>query len=365
MESRELKLREYNTDVLNAKNGVSNGQHTLYDPHPFLKDRMNSDNRARTSFQDSNIFGYKVDNNATWQNTGRDNKGVGIRSGDYVHAHRSTDNVVYDPNAPMAGITTNTQHTHTLPTAEMYRQDDPQIPKSRLGEEIFGLAQFNRQAASKDLQSQDKYWLRHVDPTVNVDRNEGLTPNDRRQLNLVSSISEHRPSPYQPPPKELRNETLSSVFDVHKADRRSNVPQDVNTFEKKSQELSSANNPLTTTDYSHYAAKTKQQDSYEDVEKRVKDAFFSDLYGQTGKFGVNAGVPQRSEINSTTGIFSKEGQSKGYRWGEDVSAAQRRQDFLRTTGFTSTAIESQPKLVDDKEINMARASIRMPKVIKG
>lgn len=365
MESRELKQREYNTDVLNAKNAAGYGQHTLYDPHPFLKDRIHSDNRARTSFQDSNIFGYKVDNNATWQNTGRENKGVGIRSGDYVHAHRSTDNVVYDPKAPMAGITTNTQHTFIQPTPEMYRQDDPQIPKSRLGEEIFGLKQFNRQAASQDLLSQDKYWLRHVDKTVNVDNGEGLTPNDRRQLNLASSLSEHRPSPYQPPPKELRNETLSSVFDVNKADKRSNLHQDVNTFEKRSQELSSANNPLATTDYSHYTPKTKQQDTFEDVEKRVKDAFYSDLYGQTGKYGTNAGVSQRSEINSSTGIFSKEGQSKGYRWGEDVSAAQRRQDFLRTTGFTSTAVGAQPKLADDKEINLARASIRMPKVIKG
>ena len=366
MESRENKLREYNTDVLNSKNGGSYGGSTLYDPHPFLKDRQHCDTRARTSFQDSNIFGYKNDNNVTWQNTGREGKGVGIKSGVYDHARISADNVVFDPRAPMAGMVSNTAQHYVVPTPDMYRQDDPQVPKSRLGEEIYGHKDFNRQAVRSDLQSQNTYWLRHNDATSNVDNQEGLTPSDKRQRDLVSSQSNQIQAPYQQlPPRDFRHESNSSWQDDNKSDKRSNIHQDVNTFVKRAQELSSVNNPLTTTDYSEYTPKTRQQETFEDVDKRVKDAFYSDLYGQTGKHGLNTAVAQRSEVSSSTGIFSKEGQSKGSRWGEDISAAQRRQDFLKTTGFTSSVAGVQPHYTDDKEINMARASIRMPKVIKG
>ena len=50
-----------------------------------------------------------------------------------------------------------------------------------------------------------------------------------------------------------------------------------------------------------------------------------------------------TKICSQAGIFSIEGQSKGNRCGKEVSAAQRRQDFMRTTGFPSAGIE-QPTL---------------------
>jgi len=92
------------------------------------------------------------------------------------------------------------------------------------------------------------------------------------------------------------------------------------------------------------------------------------LYGQTGKYGAR-GASRKSEIHSQTGIFSKEGQSKGPRWGEDISAAQRRQDFLRTTGFGDPEAPDAPSpstpIPDDTEINIARSQLRMPKVVKG
>ena len=54
-----------------------------------MKDRINLDNRTTTSFQDSNVFGYKLNNNVTWQDPERDVKSAGIRSGDYINAFRS------------------------------------------------------------------------------------------------------------------------------------------------------------------------------------------------------------------------------------------------------------------------------------
>lgn len=367
MESRQLKSREYNTDVLNAKNGHSNGANTLYDPHPYLRDRMHSDNRARTSFQDSNIFTYKEGNNVTWQNTGRDDKPAGIRSGVYVNAHKSTDNVIYDPSAPMAGVHTATRESYVQPTPEMYHHNDPTVPKSRLGAEIFGVQQFDRQAVRKDLLPQDEFWLRHTDKTKDGTPVQQLKPQDRRQLELHSSQSNYQPVPYQPAPKEYRNETLSSWVDPHKSDKRSNVPTEVNTFERRAQELSSVNNPLTAQDYSEYTPKTKGKgETFEDVEKRVKDAFYSDMYGQTGKYGDRAKIVQRSEISSHTGIFSKEGASKGNRWNDDVTPAQRRQDFMRSSAFPSTNVHAPQAAVipDQEQINMAKAELRMPKVVK-
>lgn len=365
MDARTLKSREYNTDVFNVRSDATNGGYGLYDPHPFLRDRQNSDNRTRTSFQDSNIFTYKDGNNVTWQGTGRQEKPAGIKSGVYVNAHRSTDNVIYDPTAPMASSLTQTKQAYIPPTPEMYH-NDPTVPKSRLGEEIFGIKQFDRQAARKDLLPNDEYWLRHTDFERDTEEKAAMTPEERKQRDLRSTYLPFQTTPYQPKPKEFKNETLSSWIDPHKSEKRSNIIQDVDTFGRRAQELSSLNNPLSTTDYSEHTPTTKKQESYEDVEKRVKDAFFSDLYGQTGHFGVKPRVTQRSEINSHTGIFSKEGAQKGNRWDENISAAQRRQDFMRSTALPTTTYAAAPgkELPADHEINLARAQLRMPKVIK-
>lgn len=367
MDARNLKSREYNTDIFNVRSGASNGGAQLYDPHPFLKDRQHSDNRTRTSFQDSNIFGYKEGNNVTWQGTGRLDKPAGIKSGTYVHAHHSNDNVIYDPAAGMASSLTQTRDAHMQPTPDMYKHNDPQVPKSRLGEEIFGVKQFDRQAVRSDLLPQDEYWLRRTTATKNTAEAEQMRPEERRQRELHSTYSNIQPSGYEAKPKELKHETLAHWMNPHKSDKRSNVPQEVNTFEKRAAELASTNNPLTHTDYSEYTPKTKKQESYEDVEKRVKDAFYSDLYGQTGHYGPKSALGQRSEVHSMTGIFSKEGATRGNIWTDDVSAAQRKQDFLRTSGFPSAApqVEGPKHYPDDHEINMAKSQMRMPKVIKG
>lgn len=99
----------------------------------------------------------------------------------------------------------------------------------------------------------------------------------------------------------------------------------------------------------------------------MKDALYSDLYGQTGKYGPSTSHGLRSEISSHTGFLSREGQSKGNRWGEDISASQRRQDFMRTTGFQNVEADQDippPQLPDETHINLARSQLRMPKVIK-
>ena len=367
MEFQNNKAREYYTDVLNTHTDNTNDNHALYDPHPYLKDRINSDNRTRTSFQDSNVFGYKINNNVTWQDPGRDVKSAGIRSGDYIHAFKSTDNIVYDPNAPMAGQTTQSHQSYVQPTPDMYLHNDPQVPKSRLGEEIFGMKDFNRQAAAQDLQSRDEHWLKQSEVQANKPSNS-LSHQDRKQLELHSSLSNHEPIPYHPAPQEFHNTVLDTWKDPKKSVKPSNVITEINTFEKRAEQLSSMNNPLSTTDYSQFIPKTKEVSITEDVETRVKDAFYSDLYGQTGKYGPKTSNGLRSEISSQTGIFSKEGQSKGNRWGEEISAAQRRQDFMRETGFPTTGAEQQvasTQLPDQTHINLARNQLRMPKVIKG
>lgn len=144
--------------------------------------------------------------------------------------------------------------------------------------------------------------------------------------------------------------------------------EDVNTFEKRAAQLSSSNIPLPATDYSSFAPKTKAVETNEEVDKRVKDAFYSDLYGQTGNYGDRASVPVRSELSATSGFLSKETVSKGSRWGEGMTAAQRRQEFLRTTGVPTAdqQIEPPPVVIPDQtQIDLARNQLRMPKVIKG
>jgi len=365
MEARQLKSREYNTDIFNTRGSGTNGAAGLYDPHPFLKDRVNSDNRTRTSFQDSNIFGYKEDKNVTWQGTGRDDRPAGIRTETYALSYHSPDNVLYNPEAGMAAHSTQAQKTYVEPEREMYFYNDPRVPKSRLGEEVFGTREFNRAEASKDLMAGDKHWLRHADFTRDHEV-EGITPEERKQRELVGQISDYQATAPALKTRELRHETLSSWTDPNKADKRSNVVQDINTFERRAQELSSINNPLTATDYSEYIPKTKQDQITENIEQRVRDAMYSDLYGQTGKYGPKAKVAQRSEISSHTGIFSKEGTQKGTRWSEDLSAAERRQEFLRTTGFPVhyEAAVPEKKVPSLTEINLARSQLRMPKVLK-
>lgn len=211
----------------------------------------------------------------------------------------------------------------------------------------------------------DKHWLRHADFTRDHEV-EGITPEERKQRELVGQISDYQATAPALKTGELRHETLSSWTDPNKADKRSNVVQDINTFERRAQELSSINNPLTATDYSEYIPKTKQEQITENIEQRVRDAMYSDLYGQTGKYGPKAKVAQRSEISSHTGIFSKEGTQKGTRWSEDLSAAERRQEFLRTTGFPVhyEAAVPEKKVPSLTEINLARSQLRMPKVLK-
>lgn len=209
MEFNQNQSREYGTDVLNQTAQASNSTYGLYDPHPYLKDRVHSDNRTRTSFQDSNVFGYKQDSNVTWQNPGRDTKGAGIRSGVYNHAYSSPDNVVYDPNATMAQTATVAGQTFVAPTPDMYQHNDPQIPKSRLGAEVFGMADFNRQAAKADLQSRDAHWLSQG-KTENSVAGLNISPQDRKQLNLHSAYSNHQPVSYQAPAEELKTSVLDS-----------------------------------------------------------------------------------------------------------------------------------------------------------
>lgn len=367
MDYRTIQSREYNTDVLNAQNQSAAGAYGLHDPHPYLRDRQNSDNRTRTSFQDSNVFGYKQDTNVTWQNTGRDDRSAGIRSGVYDHAHKSVDNVVYDPSAPMAATGTLAHQTYVTPSQDMYQHNDPQVPKSRLGAEVFGMADFDRHAARQDLQSSHAHWLSQS-KTVNAGAAEAMTHQDRKQQDLSSALSTHQATPAQPGPEEVKSGALDSWKNAKISHTPSNEIRDVNTFERRATELSSANLPLPATDYSSFVPKTKAVETSEEVDRRVKDAFYSDLYGQAGYHGDRSGLGKRSEVNSTTGIFSKEGQSKGNRWDEGMTAAQRRQEFLRTTGFGATETPTpapQAPVPDQTQIDLARAQLRMPKVIKG
>lgn len=367
MEARNLKSREYNTDIFGVRAQTANGSTHLYDPHPFLKDQQNAETRTRTSFQDSNIFGYKEDKNVTWQGTGRADKSAGIRTEDYRLAAHTPGHVLYNPEAGMAVHQTHTKRTHVEPERDLYTFNDPRVPKSRLGEEVFGVRDFDRQAAKKDLLSGDVNWLKHNQFERDTAEKEQMRPEDRKQKELASSYANHGLQANPTKPKEYNMETMASWKDPKKSAPRSNIPQEVNTFAKRAEELSSMNNPLSTTDYSQYTPQTKTQQVYENVDDRVRNAMYSDLYNQTGHLGSKGVVQNRSEVHSMTGIFSKEGQSKGTRWGEDVTAAERRQDFLRTTGFPTT-YESptvQKKYANTDEINQARTQLRMPKVIKG
>jgi hypothetical protein len=359
MEARQIGHKFNNSDIFHANNTTANGGSELYNPHPFLQDKQHSDNRTRTSFQDSNIFGYKEGQNQTWQGTGRADRSAGIKTDSYTLAGHTPGHTLYNPEAGMAMNQTHARQTFVQPEQDMYAHNDPSLPKSRLGEEVYGVRDFDRQAAKADLMPNDAYWLRTTDRTNNIADAVPMTPNERRIKDVYGTYEGAKPGH-----GELKHATLEDWRNPHHGDRVSNVHQDINTFEKRAQELSSANNPLTTTDYSQYTPTTKQQVVTEDVEKRVRDALYSDLYGQTGKHGTTAPVQQRSEISSHTGIFSKEGSQKGYRWGEEVSAAERRQDFLKTTGFTNyQAPAAEP--IKREGIDLARSQLRMPKVIKG
>lgn len=362
MEARNNWARFNSSDVFNTKSGEANGHSTLYDPHPYLKDRVNSDNRTRTSFQDSNIFGYKEGENVTWQGTGRADRAAGIKAGTYHLSSHTPGHTLYNPEAGMSMHQTHTKQTYVEPTKDLYTHNDPTIPKSRLGEEVFGVKEFDRAAAKQDLLPQDAFWLRHVDKTKNTEDVVALSPEERR-IKEVYGTHEGAKIGHG----DLKHATLADWRNPHASDKRSNYVQDVNTFEQRAKELSSLQNPLATTDYSEYTPKTKEQAVLEDVDKRVKDAMYSDLYGQTGKYGPKPITNRHSEISSHSGIFSKEGAQKGFRWDDETTPAERRQDFLRASGFPSaydnySVGKTYPK---NSEINQARAQLRMPKVIKG
>lgn len=358
MEARQLKSREYNTDIFNVRSRATNGANGGAVSYSYAPDAASSEPLERSSGQDPRIFGAAGV-------PGGVERASGIRTEPYVLAYHSPDNVLYNPEASMAVHASQTHKTYVEPERDLYFHNDPRVPKSRLGEEVFGTRTFDRQAVRQELLPGDKHWLRHAD-FVRDSEVEGVTPEERKQRELVGQISEHQPVSFARKANDLRTDSLASWKDARTSDKRSNVVREVNTFERRAQELSSAQNPLSASDYSEFTPKTKQQQVHENVEQRVRDALYSDLYGQTGKYGPKPKVAQRSEINSTSGIFSKEGAQKGTRWGEDLSAAERRQDFMRTTGFpayydTPTA---EPKVPALSDINMARAQLRMPKVVK-
>jgi hypothetical protein len=350
-----MRSRDYNTDVFNTKNTATNGTNGVNAQHTYNQE----DGRNRTSYQDSNIFGYKDNDNNTWQNSGRDQKHTGIKSGGYINALKSQDNVIYDPTA-MSESFTNSRQSLQQPTPELYHQHDSQVSKSRLGHELYGTEQFNRQTAKQELFPNDEYWLRHVDNKKET--HEGLTPQERRQRdNLGNNIPNVQVPQNQLPVASAKlQDNVSHWRNPHSNEKRSNVHTDVNTFERRTQELSSANNPLTTTDYSHFTPKTKKQENYENVESRSKDAFYSDLFSQPGQYAQSTTPAKKFEVSSMSGIFSKEGISKGNRWNDGMSAAQRRQDFMRTSAFDNGAAQpdTQQAVADDHHINMARAELR-------
>ena len=362
MEARKIGQQFNLSDIFHVKQKQTNGTNNLYDPHPYLRERENCDNRTRTSFQDSNIFGYKQAQDVTWQGAGREERPAGIKTDSYHLASHTPGHTLYNPTASMAMHQTHTQQTFVEPERDMYSHNDPTVPKSRLGAEVYGVTDFNRQAVRQDLLSNDHNWLKHNEPAKNTEEAVALNPAERR---IKEVYGNHENANFQN--KDLKHSALDDWRNHNYNEKRSNVVQEVNPFEKRAQELSSLNNPLSATDYSHFVPKTKQQPSYEDVDKRVRDAMYSDLYGQSGRFGPTAPISKRSEIHSATNIFSKEGAVKGYRWGEDMSAAQRRQDFMKTTGFSHNyeAPVAPPAPVKNDDINQARAQLRMPKVIKG
>ena len=65
-EARNLKSREYYTDIFNAKSSAPVHQTTARPAKtPLYQNRMASAT-VRASYQDSNIFGYKSTENQTW-----------------------------------------------------------------------------------------------------------------------------------------------------------------------------------------------------------------------------------------------------------------------------------------------------------
>jgi hypothetical protein len=309
---------------------------------------------------------YKDDKNVTWQEPGRRGKGAGIRTEHYNLAYHTPGHVLHNPEAGLAGHETTTKSTHVLPESELYYHNDPRIPASRLGEEVFGYKELDKKTAKKELLPADKPWINYVDPAKPGTEEQQMLSDHRKIKEQQASLQfmPHEPKPIIP--RDLKVESNASWTDVNKNEKRSNFDQEINTFDRKVQELSSKNNPLSTCTYEQYVPATKKVPVYENIDDRVKNSNYSDLFNQTGHMGPKPKVEKHSEISSQTAWFSKEGQDKGFRWGEDVSAAERRQEFMRTTGFPTVAADSpsKPKVPKVSEINKARHQLRMPKVIK-
>lgn len=69
MEARQLKQREYYTDIFNARSEPVAPQAKPIRQNP------NAATTVRASYQDSNIFFYKDPVNTTWQEPGRKDRG--------------------------------------------------------------------------------------------------------------------------------------------------------------------------------------------------------------------------------------------------------------------------------------------------
>lgn len=115
MEARQLKQREYFTDIFNARSTTSAQSSRPIHQNP------NAAPTVRASYQDSNIFGYKQNENQTWQEPGRQDRGRTELKQNYQQARHSAGMTLSNPESPMKHHKTVTHQTHIAPETEHYK----------------------------------------------------------------------------------------------------------------------------------------------------------------------------------------------------------------------------------------------------
>lgn len=270
MEARNLKMREYNTDIFNSKPTTapvaqaSSKIHSSHHPtgfsnhgaknaplndrnHPHLREKIHAEKASRTSFQDSNIFGYKNDSNVTWQENGRSDK-IRKREAQYSpHKTQKGQPAPIDHGQKDAGVTSNAHEFVPKPVSI----PDNSAAGSKYGKEFHGQDQdFNRYQASFDLSSSSKNWMTSKAP--NRQQTGKLDAKTRKQAELGSDWNRNTEMPdvnydkqrHQEQKKDFKIPANMNWNNQNACETRQNVrpgydTEDVNTFQKKQEQLQS------------------------------------------------------------------------------------------------------------------------------
>lgn len=248
-EARNLKSREYFTDIFNSKSAAPTHH---VDPRPAktpLFQNKAASTTVRASYQDSNIFGYKGQQNQTWQEPGRvDRNRTELKTGYYNNAHHG-GNTLHNPHSPMKHNKSQTHLTHTIPNAKLYNyRTESAKSMERKGKEFNGSHKYDKAAGKRDLLSASQTFIRDVDHVDN--RDHGETSHMKKQVSFHTKWTD-QPHAHETSP--TRNRMHQIPTNANWSDSNHNqikgnprgYEDSKNSFNKRSDQLSSQVLPAT------------------------------------------------------------------------------------------------------------------------